>query len=164
MKVLLATSKPFASQAVNGIQNVIESAGYTFEKLENYSAAARAASTAPLMPSEEWVAPVTASTPAVPLAAMIFSIIGCANESKKVLAIFALCGILIQHDFMTFGKGGERYAFIFHSSGISAAPYPLSDAERHQPDQARVPGFSGACAAPGARVCAAVCRAGFRSE
>ena len=37
MKVLLATSKPFASQAVNGIQNVIESAGYTFEKLENYS-------------------------------------------------------------------------------------------------------------------------------
>ncbi len=37
MKVLLATSKPFASQAVNGIQNVIETAGYTFEKLENYS-------------------------------------------------------------------------------------------------------------------------------
>ena len=37
MKVLLATSKPFAQQAVNGIQNVIESAGYTFEKLENYS-------------------------------------------------------------------------------------------------------------------------------
>ena len=37
MKVLLATSKPFASQAVIGIQNVIESAGYTFEKLENYS-------------------------------------------------------------------------------------------------------------------------------
>jgi D-3-phosphoglycerate dehydrogenase len=33
----LATSKPFASQAVNGIQNVIETAGYTFEKLENYS-------------------------------------------------------------------------------------------------------------------------------
>src|SRR5690554_5997867 len=37
MKVLLATSKPFASQAVNGIQNVIETAGYTFVKLENYS-------------------------------------------------------------------------------------------------------------------------------
>lgn len=37
MKVLLATSKPFASQAVNGIQNVIETAGYKFEKLENYS-------------------------------------------------------------------------------------------------------------------------------
>jgi len=37
MKVLLATSKPFALQAVQGIQNVIETAGLKFEKLENYT-------------------------------------------------------------------------------------------------------------------------------
>lgn len=37
MKVLLATSKPFALQAVQGIQNVIETAGLKFEKLETYT-------------------------------------------------------------------------------------------------------------------------------
>lgn len=37
MKVLLATSKPFALQAVQGIQNVIETAGLNFEKLETYT-------------------------------------------------------------------------------------------------------------------------------
>lgn len=36
MKVLLATSKPFASQAVQGIQEIIESAGFEFVKLEKY--------------------------------------------------------------------------------------------------------------------------------
>ncbi len=37
MKVLLATKKPFALQAVQGIQNVVETAGLKFEKLENYT-------------------------------------------------------------------------------------------------------------------------------
>lgn len=37
MKVLLATGKPFALQAVEGIQNIIEAAGHTFVKLENYT-------------------------------------------------------------------------------------------------------------------------------
>ncbi len=37
MKVLLATSKPFAVQAVQKIQKIIESAGHTFTKLENYT-------------------------------------------------------------------------------------------------------------------------------
>lgn len=37
MKVLLATSKPFALQAVEEIQNIIETAGHTFVKLENYT-------------------------------------------------------------------------------------------------------------------------------
>ncbi len=37
MKVLLATSKPFALQAVRGIQNIIETAGHTFERFENYT-------------------------------------------------------------------------------------------------------------------------------
>lgn len=37
MKVLLATSKPFALQAVQGMQNVIETAGHKFEKLESYT-------------------------------------------------------------------------------------------------------------------------------
>ncbi len=37
MKVLLATSKPFALQAVQGIQNVIETAGHEFKKLESYT-------------------------------------------------------------------------------------------------------------------------------
>jgi D-3-phosphoglycerate dehydrogenase len=37
MRVLLATSKPFALQAVEGIQNIIEAAGHTFVKLENYA-------------------------------------------------------------------------------------------------------------------------------
>lgn len=36
MKVLLATSKPFALPAVQGIQQIIESAGHKFEKLEKY--------------------------------------------------------------------------------------------------------------------------------
>lgn len=37
MKVLLATGKPFASQAVEGIQKIIEAAGLTFVKLESYT-------------------------------------------------------------------------------------------------------------------------------
>ncbi|HAR38896.1 MAG: 3-phosphoglycerate dehydrogenase [Bacteroidetes bacterium GWD2_45_23] len=37
MKVLLATSKPFAVQAVQRIQKIIESAGHSFTKLENYT-------------------------------------------------------------------------------------------------------------------------------
>lgn len=37
MKVLLATSKPFAAQAVQKIQQIIESAGHIFAKLENYT-------------------------------------------------------------------------------------------------------------------------------
>ena len=37
MKVLLATSKPFALQAVEGIENIIEAAGHTFVKLESYT-------------------------------------------------------------------------------------------------------------------------------
>ncbi len=37
MRVLLATSKPFALQAVEGIQNIIEAAGHMFVKLENYA-------------------------------------------------------------------------------------------------------------------------------
>lgn len=36
MKVLLATSKPFALPAVQGIQEIIESAGHQFVKLERY--------------------------------------------------------------------------------------------------------------------------------
>lgn len=36
MKILLATSKPFALPAVQGIQNIIESAGHQFVKLEKY--------------------------------------------------------------------------------------------------------------------------------
>ncbi|NLJ00043.1 MAG: 3-phosphoglycerate dehydrogenase [Bacteroidales bacterium] len=36
MKVLLATSKPFAVEAVEGIQHIIESAGHELVKLENY--------------------------------------------------------------------------------------------------------------------------------
>jgi len=38
MKVLLATSKPFALPAVQGIQHIIESAGHQFVKLEKYEA------------------------------------------------------------------------------------------------------------------------------
>jgi len=37
MKVLLATSKPFAAQAVKEIQKIVESAGHSFTKLENYT-------------------------------------------------------------------------------------------------------------------------------
>ena len=37
MKVLLATGKPFAVQAVRGIQNIIETAGHSFERLEEYT-------------------------------------------------------------------------------------------------------------------------------
>ncbi|MBF6626954.1 MAG: 3-phosphoglycerate dehydrogenase [Proteiniphilum sp.] len=37
MKVLLVTSKPFAAQAVGGIQQILESAGHQFEKLEGYT-------------------------------------------------------------------------------------------------------------------------------
>lgn len=37
MKVLVATEKPFASVAVDGIRNVIENAGYTLELLEKYT-------------------------------------------------------------------------------------------------------------------------------
>lgn len=38
MKVLLATSKPFALPAVQGIQHIVESAGHQFVKLEKYGA------------------------------------------------------------------------------------------------------------------------------
>lgn len=37
MKVLLATSKPFAIEAVREIQEIVESAGHRFEKLESYT-------------------------------------------------------------------------------------------------------------------------------
>ena len=37
MKVLLATSKPFALEAVERIQQIIESAGFELLKLEGYS-------------------------------------------------------------------------------------------------------------------------------
>lgn len=37
MKVLVATEKPFAAQAVNGIRQVLEEAGYTLELLEKYT-------------------------------------------------------------------------------------------------------------------------------
>ena len=36
MKVLVATEKPFAAVAVNGIRQVIENAGYELELLEKY--------------------------------------------------------------------------------------------------------------------------------
>lgn len=41
MKVLLATGKPFASQAVQGIQSIIELAGHQFAKLEEYGDASQ---------------------------------------------------------------------------------------------------------------------------
>ncbi len=37
MKVLVATEKPFAAEAVEGIRQEIESAGYELELLEKYS-------------------------------------------------------------------------------------------------------------------------------
>ena len=37
MKVLVATEKPFAAVAVNGIREVIEKAGYELELLEKYA-------------------------------------------------------------------------------------------------------------------------------
>ena len=37
MKVLLATKKPFVSTAVNEIQNILETAGHQFEKIEKYT-------------------------------------------------------------------------------------------------------------------------------
>ena len=37
MKVLVATEKPFAGVAVDGISKVIEDAGYTLELLEKYT-------------------------------------------------------------------------------------------------------------------------------
>lgn len=37
MKVLVATEKPFAPVAVNGIKEIIEKAGYTFALLEKYT-------------------------------------------------------------------------------------------------------------------------------
>ena len=38
MKVLVATEKPFAAVAVNGIREVIEEAGYELVLLEKYAA------------------------------------------------------------------------------------------------------------------------------
>lgn len=35
MKVLVATEKPFAKAAVDGIRNIVEEAGYTLALLEN---------------------------------------------------------------------------------------------------------------------------------
>lgn len=37
MKVLVATEKPFAKEAVNGIKDIVEKAGYTFALLEKYT-------------------------------------------------------------------------------------------------------------------------------
>ena len=37
MKVLVATEKPFAAVAVNGIKEIVENAGYTFSLLEKYT-------------------------------------------------------------------------------------------------------------------------------
>ena len=37
MKVLVATEKPFSAAAVNGIQKIVEEAGYNFAKLEKYT-------------------------------------------------------------------------------------------------------------------------------
>lgn len=37
MKVLVATEKPFSASAVNGIQKIVEEAGYSFAKLEKYT-------------------------------------------------------------------------------------------------------------------------------
>lgn len=37
MKVLIATDKPFAAEAVKGIRNVIESAGFELALLEKYT-------------------------------------------------------------------------------------------------------------------------------
>ena len=37
MKVLLATSKPFATEAVREMKEIVESAGHRFEKLESYT-------------------------------------------------------------------------------------------------------------------------------
>ncbi len=36
-KVLIATEKPFAAEAVTGIENILKEAGYTVEKLEKYT-------------------------------------------------------------------------------------------------------------------------------
>ena len=40
MKVLVATEKPFSKVAVDGIQKIVEGAGYTFAKLEQYASPA----------------------------------------------------------------------------------------------------------------------------
>lgn len=40
MKVLVATEKPFSKVAVDGIQKIVEGAGYTFAKLEKYTSPA----------------------------------------------------------------------------------------------------------------------------
>ena len=40
MKVLVATEKPFSKVAVDGIQKIVEGAGYTFAKLEKYASPA----------------------------------------------------------------------------------------------------------------------------
>ena len=36
MKVLLATQKPFAAKAVEGIESILKEAGHELEKLEKY--------------------------------------------------------------------------------------------------------------------------------
>ena len=41
MKVLVATEKPFAAVAVDGIRKVIEEAGYELELLEKYGLTAK---------------------------------------------------------------------------------------------------------------------------
>ena len=41
MKVLVATEKPFSKVAVDGIQKIVEGAGYTFAKLEKYASPAQ---------------------------------------------------------------------------------------------------------------------------
>ena len=37
MKILVATEKPFAAAAVNGIKDIVEKSGNTFALLENYT-------------------------------------------------------------------------------------------------------------------------------
>ena len=37
MKILVATEKPFAAAAVNGIRNIVESAGHELALLEKYT-------------------------------------------------------------------------------------------------------------------------------
>jgi len=44
MKVLVATEKPFAKKAVEGIRGIVEEAGYELALLEKYAARAEAAS------------------------------------------------------------------------------------------------------------------------
>ena len=70
MKVLVATEKPFAAEAVEGIRQEIESAGYELELLEKYSSkdellAAVATADALIVRSDKVTADVIAAAPAL---------------------------------------------------------------------------------------------------